>query len=548
MNSRSKKSSNFILQGGILGIAGIITRIIGMLYRIPVTNIISPEGNGYYAAAFQVYTVMLLISSYSLPLAVSKLVSARASKNQFKNAEKIFRVALIFAVVTGLVVCLLIFFGADFFATKVMSEPLSAIALRVFAPTLLVVAVMGVIRGYFQGMGTMVPTAVSQIIEQVINAIVSILAASYLFSYGKKIGALLRNPSYAPAYGAAGSTIGTSVGAFIGLIFLVVLLMLFRRGMRNQFRKDETRIEDSNRAILRILILTVIPVILSTAIYNISDLISNSMFNKIMIKKGFEDTKASIWGVYSGEYKILLNVPIALSNAMSASVVPTLTACMADGNTRGARKKVSAVMRFTMIIAFPCAVGLGVLALPIMSMIFDEGYELAANIMHLGCINIVFFSISTLSNGILQGINKMKIPVRHALICLSIHLITLYFLLDRTGLGIYSVVIANFIFAFLMSILNHLSIRKYLRYHQEIKRTFMIPAISAGIMGICIYILYRVLDMKLDNTICTIVSILAGASIYLILIVRLHAIREEEILSMPMGNRIVAFLHAIRLL
>ena len=115
MNSRSKKSSNFILQGGILGIAGIITRIIGMLYRIPVTNIISPEGNGYYAAAFQVYTVMLLISSYSLPLAVSKLVSARASKNQFKNAEKIFRVALIFAVVTGLVVCLLIFFGADFF-------------------------------------------------------------------------------------------------------------------------------------------------------------------------------------------------------------------------------------------------------------------------------------------------------------------------------------------------------------------------------------------------------------------------------------------------
>jgi len=178
-----KKSSrnNFIIQGGILGIAGILTRIIGMFYRIPVTNIIGPKGNGYYAAAYQIYTIMLLISSYSLPLAVSKLVSARIGAGEYKNADRIFRGAFRFAACTGGFVCLLILIGADFFATHLMSESMSGIALKVFAPTLLTVALMGVIRGYFQGMGTMIPTAVSQIVEQIVNAVISILAAKYLF-------------------------------------------------------------------------------------------------------------------------------------------------------------------------------------------------------------------------------------------------------------------------------------------------------------------------------------------------------------------------------
>ena len=530
--------------------AGIITRIIGMLYRIPVTNIIGPKGNGYYAAAYQIYTIMLLISSYSLPLAVSKLVSARVAKEQYKNAARLYKGALLFALCTGGAVCLLIFFGAQFFAGKVMSEPFSGIALRVFAPTLLIVALMGVVRGYFQGLGTMVPTAVSQIIEQIINAVVSILAAKYLFEYGTRVGALLRNGNYAPAYGAAGSSLGTGVGALSGLVFLLVMLLAIKRSLYFKAKADTTSEVMSERysQIMGVLVITILPVIMSTAIYNVGELLSNSIFNRIMVLKGFSDTKSYIWGVYSGEYKILLNVPVALSNAMSSSVVPTLTSCMAGDNLKMARRKISQVMRFMMMVAMPCAAGMAVLAKPIMSLLFKDGYEMATDMMHLGAVNIVLYSMSTLSNGILQGINKMNIPVRNSVIALTVQMGVLISLLKFTDLGIYSVIIANFVFAALMSYLNHRAIRKYLRYRQEKIRTFVVPAVCSGLMALVVFIFYRVFGVMLANIVTVILAIIIGALVYCVLLIKLRAISPSEIAAFPMGDLVVSILVKLYLL
>lgn len=545
---KTGKKSNFILQGGILGIAGILTRIIGMIYRIPVTNIIGPEGNGYYAAAFQVYTIMLLISSYSLPLAVSKLVSTRIGSGQYRNADRIFRGAMAFSLITGGIVCLAVFLGADFFADRLMSEPLSAISLRVFAPTLLIVAVMGVMRGYFQGMSTMVPTAISQIVEQVINAVVSIMAAKQLVDYGIRVGAILRNESYGPAYGAAGSSLGTGLGALAGLILLIILLLAANRSLQSKRKNENPRNDESYSFIIRILLITIVPVILSTAIYNISELLSNSIFNKMMLIKGMGSNKSYIWGVYSGEYKVLLNVPIAISNAMSASVVPTLSSYIASRNYKVMRRKISQAMRFTCMIAFPCAIGLGVLAKPIMSMLFRDGADMAAKMMRLGCINIVLYSISTLSNGILQGINKMHVPVRNAAICVVAHVGILYTLLSKTNLGVYSVIIANFCFALFMSLLNHMAIRRYIKYRQEIMRTFVIPACCAIIMGFVIFIFYQVFISALPNTFTTIVSIIVGGLVYVIALVKLHGVSEDEILAFPMGRTVLSMLKSMGLM
>ena len=173
MSSGKKSDSNFLVQGSILAIASIVSRIIGLLYRIPMTNIIGDTGNSYYSAAFEIYNILLIISAYSLPLAVSKLVSARVSKGQRKNAYRIVKGALLLATGTGLTASLILFFGASFF-TNMLNTPLSIFALKVLAPTILVVAVLGVLRGFFQGLGTMMPSAISQIIEQIVNAIVSI--------------------------------------------------------------------------------------------------------------------------------------------------------------------------------------------------------------------------------------------------------------------------------------------------------------------------------------------------------------------------------------
>lgn len=544
-----RNKHNFIVQGGILAAAGIITRIIGLFYRVPVTNIIGDEGNGYYAAAYQIYNIMLLISSYSLPLAISKIVSARYSREEYVNSRRAFKGGLIFAFISGSIVCFLVFFGAEFFAGTMMSEPMSAIALRIFAPTLLIVAIMGVIRGYFQGMGTMIPTAVSQIIEQLVNAVVSILAASAFFIYGKKVAALLKNDSFAPAYGAAGSTLGTSLGALSGLIVLLFILLLVSTSMKRErlFADDTHQIENMS-SILKIIVITAIPVILSTAIYNISDVLDNGIFNKLMSLNGHGVEKTRIWGIYSGKYRLMINVPVAFANAMCSSTVPTLTACMASDNIRGAKRKIFSAMRFTMLIVFPCTAGLMVLSKPVLSMLFTGDVDLASRLLTIGGITIIFTSISTLTNGVLQGINHLEVPVRHSAIALIIHLAALYVMMDKFDMGIYGVLFSSLLFSVLMTVMNQFSIRRYIHYKQEVVRTFIIPTIASVVMGIVVFAIYRLFNLFTGNTVSTLVSIVFGMFVYMLSILKLKGIRKEELYEIPGGVLIVRIARALRIL
>ena len=482
-----KKKSNFIVQGGILAMAGILSRIIGIARRFPMQHIIGDKGNGYYSVAYEIYSIMLIISCYSLPLAVSKVVSSKMSKRQYKSAERAFQCAMFFAVAAGgitFVVCELL---GDFFAAEVMEEPMSALALKVLGPALLLVSVMGVFRGYFQGLGTMMPTAVSQILEQIFVLVGSIVGASVLYNYGDKVGALLHNEDFAPAYGAAGASIGPVIGAVIGLLFLIFVFAAYRKGAKKRARDASSKV-DSYPQILSMILLTIFPVLLSTTVYNISGVIDIKIFGSVMIAKGFEDVKTDIWGVYSGKYKVLVNVPIALANAMCSSIVPMLTQLMVREEYGRAKEKVGQAMRFTMIVAIPSAVGLSVLARPIVSMLFKGEVDMAVNMLHIGSVSVVFYTMSTLTNGVLQGINKMKIPVCNAAISLVIHVALLYAMLQM-NMGINAVVYAYILFAVVVSVLNAVAIRKYLRYKQEVARTFVIPAIASAVMGIVIGLL-----------------------------------------------------------
>ena len=224
--SRKKSSTGFLVQGSILAMASIISRIIGLIYRIPLIGIIGDVGMDYYATAFEIYNNLLIISSYSLPLAVSKLVSADMSRGRRTNVYRILKGALLFATATGTLAAVILFFGAETFTTA-MKTPYSIFAVRVLIPTLLVVAILGVLRGFFQGLGSMMPSAVSQILEQIANAVVSVWAAYVLYKYGMKVGAILGDPeNYAAAYGAAGGTLGTYwcfSGTFILLLRIICL-------------------------------------------------------------------------------------------------------------------------------------------------------------------------------------------------------------------------------------------------------------------------------------------------------------------------------------
>ena len=371
--NKSAKKDDYLVQGAILAAAAVLTKIIGVVYRIPLTNILGDEGNGFYGYAYQVYAIALMLSSFSLPTAVSKLVSARMAVRQRRNAFRVFLCSLVFAIVVGLVISLAIFFGAGALSTYAMRSPLSVYALRVLAPGLLIVAVMAVIRGYFQGLGTMVPTAISQILEQIVNAVVSIVGASVLISIGTRTGQETGEELLGPAYGAAGSTLGTVLGALAGLLFLLFVLWLYKGLIKKQLKRDRSKHQESYPLILKALIFTAVPVIFSTAVYNINQIIDLTIFNHIMSSQGFEEAEyMALQGIYTGKYDTLINVPMAIANALGASVVPSLTAVVANGTKKQVHSKINQTFRLTMVIAIPSCVGYFVLASPLMVLLYND--------------------------------------------------------------------------------------------------------------------------------------------------------------------------------
>lgn len=539
---RQSNNSSFLVQGSILAIASIVSRIIGLLYRSPLTAILGDLGNDYYSTAFEIYSLLLLISSMSLPLAVSKMVSARVSQGRMRDAYRVFKASLGFAVCSGLAAALVVFFFADSFAS-ILKTPFCVFALRVLAPTLFIVAILGVIRGFFQGLGTMMPSAVSQIVEQIINAIVSVVAAYYLFRYGARIGAVLGDTKeYSAAFGAAGGTLGTGVGALAGLLFVLFVFSVYKRVLKRKLRRDSRSSVESYRSILRVLIWTVIPVLLSTTLYNLSAIVDQGIFKNVANLQGYTvDQIHTFWGVFGGKYRVLVNVPISIASAVVSASVPAITASFASKDMISVQKKTSNAIHYSMVVAFPCAIGLGVLASPVMQLLFHDSTPLAAHMLQVGVVSVIFYSLSTLSNGILQGINRMKVPVINAAIALVLQAGLLVGLMYFANLNIFAVIWANTFFALLMCLLNGFSIYRHLGFRQEIKKTFLIPALSAAIMGVVVYVVYMVIQMVLKiNAISTILSIILGACAYFVLMLVLKGLNEEDLLAFPGGRKLIA--------
>lgn len=545
-----KRKSNFIIQGSILAITSVIVRLIGILYRVPLTNMIGTAGMGYYSSAFQIYSILLLLSSYSLPLAVSKMVSARMAKREYRNAYRIFETAILYAVAVGIIAALITYLGADFFAGVVLKRPMCAYAIRTLAPTVLLMAFLGVLRGFFQGLGTMIPTALSQVIEQVVNGGGSLAAAYFLLRAGRDANLVFGRDDYTAAFGAAGGTIGTGLGALAAFLFLVFLFVVYRRVLHKKMRKDHTEYTESYSDAARILIFTVVPVILSSAVYNLSAVIDDGIFGHCMVYlKMSADQISTLWGEYSAKYHLLTNVPIAIASALASSMIPSLTKSMANNNRGQVIEKVGTSIRFSMLIAIPAAVGLMVLAAPIMNLLFRGDNSQAIKMMMFGSTAVIFYSLSTITNAILQGINHLKDPVRHSLYSLVIHVVALILMLLVFKLGIYSVVAANILFAACMCLFNGIAIGRYLDYRQEWVKTILMPTLASLVMGAVTLGVYMFFNkfIKVD-VISVIMSIVAAAAVYGILLLKFKCVDEIELYQIPKGDALVSLARKLHLL
>lgn len=542
----AKKNDGFIMQAGILAMAGIICRIIGILYRSPLAAVIGDEGNGYYGSAYNIYTIILLISSYSIPSAISKVIAGKLALKEYRNAQRIFHCAFIYVIAVGGVASLFAFVAAGF--PGFLVEENAANVLRIFAPTIFFSGLLGVLRGYFQAHKTMIQTSLSQILEQILNAVISILAAYLL-----KQAVIDKDLTTQAIYGAMGSALGTGAGVLIALAFMWMVYGMNRKIIARRIRRDKTEEILSYQEIFKIIFFLVTPFILSTFIYNFSTSLDETIYRKILkLVKEVDVSQIATWyGVYSGKAVVISNIPIAIASAMSAAMIPSISGKFATGDIKGTRAKVHTAILTTMLIAIPAAVGIGVLAKPVVSFLFpgQTSLDMAAGLLRALSITVVFYSLSTLTNAVLQGIGRVNIPVINAAAALAVQTIVLVPCLWFTNLNLYSLAIATIVYSLLMCILNGIAVRKSLHYRQDILKIFILPAIASIVMGAAAYGTYAGLFSLIEsNVISLIFAVIVGAVIYGILILKTGVLKRDDILAMPKGNKLAGMLEKLHLI
>lgn len=549
---KNSSKDNFIMQAGILAAAGIISRIIGLLYRSPLQRVIGNLGMGYYNTAYNFYTIVLMVSSYSIPSAMSKVIAQKLVVRQYRNAHRIFLCALGYALVVGGVASLFLYFGAGMFPLSDEVVPV----LRTFAPTIFIYGILGVLRGYFQAHRSMAQTSVSQVLEQIANAIVSVGAASLLIIHtmgSLEMPAEESEQVVRATRGAIGSALGTGAGVLIALAFMAGMYGLNKELIHRRVRRDRHGKVDSYGDILKMITMVVTPFILSTAIYNLNDTVNNALYTKWFpgVKDLDKVTVFSRWGVFSGQPVIISKIPIAFATAMAAAMIPTVAQLVSAKNMKAARDKIGMAVKTTMIISIPCAVGILVLARPITALLFSnerETEDLATELLMALAISVIFYALSTLNSQILQGLGKMSAPIINAAVALAVQTVTAVLLL-YAGLDLYAIVIANIVYSGTMCLLNQMAVRRAARYRQEMVHTFLIPLLAASGMGAFSWAVYEgLLLLTKSPRISVIPAILLGACVYFLLLILFRGVSEEELRGFPKGYLLVRLARKCRLM
>lgn len=539
------------MQAGILAMASMIVRVIGLLYRAPLTAIIGDEGNGYYGTAYNIYTIILMVSSYSMPSAISKLMAQKLAVGEYRNANRVFRCALTYGVLVGLVGSGLLFFGARFLVPDV-----AVCVLQVFAPTVFLFGILGSMRGYFQARGSMVQTSVSQILEQLANAVVSIAAAWLLMQTA--VGA---DPTRRAQLGAMGSALGTGAGVLIALLFMVFCFRRSKEGRKAEILSDATGKEEKYRIFLRDTILVITPFMLSGVIMNLTTSLNQTIYMRMLIDlKGAGETAATtLYGIFSNKAVVISNIPISIATAVSSAIIPGISAAYARRDETGARRQVGNAIRITSIIAIPSAVGLAVLARPITMLMFPqmESLELASSLLSLLAVTVIFYSISTITNAALQSIGRMNLPLISAGIALVVQTVVLVLLLRFTDLDVRALVLVSILYSVMIFAVNQYYLRRFLGIRQDVRRDYLQPLVCAALMGAAAKAVYYLVSMAAEpmrnlpkgfyfrNLAATAAALLAAVLVYGYTMVRSGTIRRKDLLSMPKGQLLVRLMEKL---
>jgi len=500
---------NFLSGALLLVFAGVLSKLIGAFYRIPLGNMIGAEGMAYYQAAYPVYALLLVLSTSGLPTAVSRLVSERIAKGEAAAAKKLFLVALFLLFVLGMLFCAVLFLFAPKISQLIGMEN-AVYPMLTIAPSLLFASMVAAFRGYFQGLLNMIPTAVSQLVEQSVKLITGLFFAKKFLPYGA-------------AFAAAGATLGVTISEFSA--FLVV-------AGKYIFTKKEKMTErntESKRSLLHEILRVSVPITIGSCVMPIVSSLDSFVVTNALLANGESASRAaSLFGLLSGFAVPVANMPGILTSSLAAAVVPALTASSVGNHKNHAEKQAKLCIKIGIFFGLPAAFGCYFLSQPILTMMYPrlsaEELEIASGLLKMLSPSILSLSIFQTLTGVLQGFGEMLTPIKGLVIGAVVKLSLSWFMIRR--IGIYGAAFGTSACYLAAAFYAGIKTIRLLQIKQGYLHHFFLPLLSAWFMGLFASVIAKLIENPFASVF---VSVLAAAVIYAILLFATGSLRLSEI-------------------
>ena len=544
---KNKKQNSFIKNVLMLICSQILVKVLGLIYRIVITNVegFGNVGNGYYSTGYQIYALLLTLSSIGIPNVISKLVSEREAVGNHKEAYKIFKVSLYLFTTIGLIFSCVLFFGADYIATNILNVKDVSYVLKVLAPAIVFVSASSVLRGYFSGLGTLKQTSVSQTLEQFFNCVLSITFVYALI--GKE-----------PYIMAAGGNLSTTLAVVISFMYLLIVYKKTKKNMpiddyKISINKEKEEIKKMIKTILALSIpmtfgsvISVVNSVIDTA--TISNFIQKAYQDIIPTKDALEEKAMELAGLLS-KVETITNLPLAVNLAFCTALVPEISSAIAKKDTKSAENRMSFSIFLSILIILPCAVGLSVLADPILKLLYPSSSD-GALLLQLATVQMILnrdFALNNTVNGGLYGLNKAHIPAIALLCGCIVKFILNTILISNPNINVYGAEISSFVCQLIAFLIVFLTLKKNLNIHLNLKNNIIKPIIATTVMGIAVYISYMLSINIISSKIATLFAIIIGVIVYVISIFAMKILSKEDILSVPFGNKIYPVLVKLKI-
>lgn len=521
--------SKFIKGATILGISGIIVKLLGAVYRIPLIEMISNEGISYYQTAYPIYVLLLTVATTGLPVAIAKMISEKVTLGDHLNADRIFKTTSTLMIGFGALSAMSVFFFSDELVRWIKNEN-AYYSLIALVPALFVAPVLSALRGFFQGRQNMVPTAVSQIVEQLVRVFAG-LSLAYLFL-----------PRGLPQ--AAG---GASLGGALGIVVAVMTMLFFyfkaRKETVREIQASSTDKKMSVREILRELLYIALPITLGASIVPLIDSIDASLFSDRLQQAGFTNLQANeLHGNLKGLAQTVINFPLVFLSAISVSLVPSIAVYNAKRDSEKKEDLIGSGLRFSSLISFPCTVGIFVLAHPIMNLLYSnqspETLMSAGNLLRISSFQLIFLGVVQSMGAVLMGLGYPGTSALNMFVGAVIKVVLSYVLMAIPSVNIFGMVISSLICYVIAAVLDVYFVRRITKIRLNFNDILWKPLISSIFMGALVFVSYRGFGYFIGSKLSTLLSVVTGMTAYLIGLLFLKALKKEDLLMLPKGEKI----------